>query len=341
MPFSTVRSTDPRMREIFDLIANLGQTNSTVLIEGETGTGKEVVASAVHAAATHRTGPFVAINCAALPETLLESELFGHEKGAFTSAVGKRQGRFELAEGGTIFLDEVGDVPASMQAKLLRVLQERCFERVGGAETIHVDVRVIAASNRSLQRLVKEGKFREDLFYRLNVIKIELPPLRERPADIPLLATHFLLKYGRPEEPARHIAPEAMQAMLEYSWPGNIRELENVIERACVRPNSRVIELSDLPPELLAPAAAPTPIAIDLNRPLGEHLETAIARIEQEYIRKALVKTHGHIGHCARICGLSRRSVTVKMAQYQLRKAVFKNGTNRNGSVCAEATVDE
>src|SRR5438876_765655 len=174
----------------------------------------------------------VAVNCAALPENLLESELFGHEKGAFTSAIGQRRGRFELADGGTLFLDEVGDIPMSMQAKLLRVLQDRRFERVGGTESLEVDVRVIAATNRSLQRLVRQGRFREDLYYRLNVVKIDLPPLRERTEDIPLLATHFTQKYGRPGEPNKQISPAAMQVLVNYRWPGTIRELENVIERA-------------------------------------------------------------------------------------------------------------
>src|SRR5207302_8307644 len=198
--FQNILSKNPQMHAVFELINNVAHTNTTVLIEGETGTGKEQVARAVHAAAIQSTGPFVPVNCAALPETLLESELFGHEKGAFTSAVGQRRGRFELAEGGTIFLDEIGDVPAAMQAKLLRVLQERRFERVGGTESIEVDVRIIAATNRSLLRLVKQGTFREDLYYRLNVVKIDLPPLRERPEDIPLLATHFAEKSARPGE---------------------------------------------------------------------------------------------------------------------------------------------
>src|ERR1035438_5522043 len=204
------------MHMIFELISNVAHTNTTVLIEGETGTGKEQVARAVHTSAHHRAGPFVAVNCAALPETLLESELFGHEKGAFTSAVGQRRGRFEMAHGGAIFLDEVGDVPAAMQAKLLRVLQERSFERVGGTESIQVDVRVIAATNRSLQQMVKDGKFREDLFYRLNVVKISLPPLRDRAEDIPLLVTHFIAKYAGAQS-AKHISPEAMEILLNYS----------------------------------------------------------------------------------------------------------------------------
>src|SRR5262249_32149825 len=192
------------------------------------------VALAIHNAPHLRTGPMVAVNCAALPETLLESELFGHEKGAFTSAIGKRVGRFEMANGGTILLDEVGDIPPAMQAKLLRVLQERRFERVGGAESIEVDVRVIGATNRSLQRLVQEGKFREDLYYRLTVVKTDRPQLRERREDIPLLAAYFAEKYARHGEAPKKILPQAMDVLLNYAWPGNIRELENAIERACV-----------------------------------------------------------------------------------------------------------
>src|SRR5207302_5735224 len=195
--FHNILSKNPRMHAVFELISNVAHTTTTVLVEGETGTGKEQVARAIHHASQERTGPMVAVNCAALPENLLESELFGHEKGSFTSAVGQRRGRFELADGGTLFLDEVGDIPAAMQAKLLRVLQERRFERVGGAESIEVDVRVIGATNRSLQKLVQDGKFREDLYYRLNVVKIDLPPLRERREDIPLLAAYFTEKYAR------------------------------------------------------------------------------------------------------------------------------------------------
>src|SRR5438552_9252302 len=207
--FHNILSKNPRMHAVFELISNIAHTNTTVLVEGETGTGKEVVARAIHQASANRQGPMVAVNCAALPENLLESELFGHEKGAFTSAVSTRKGRFEIADGGTILLDEVGDVPAAMQAKLLRVLQERQFERVGGTQSIEVDVRIIAATNRSLLRLVKQGKFREDLFYRLNVVKIDLPPLRDRPEDIPLLAQHFAEKYAHGKTP-KQIAPEAM-----------------------------------------------------------------------------------------------------------------------------------
>jgi DNA-binding NtrC family response regulator len=324
--FHDILSKNPRMHAVFELINHVGQTPSTVLIEGETGTGKEQVARAIHKASQVRNGPLVAINCAALPETLLESELFGHEKGAFTSAVGQRKGRFELADGGTLFLDEVGDIPAAMQAKLLRVLQERRFERVGGTESIEVDVRVIAATNRSLLQLVKEDRFREDLYYRLNVVKIDLPPLRERSEDIPLLAMHFAEKYARSGEAPRQIAPEAMELLLAHRWPGNIRELENAIERACVTSQDGTIRPENLPADVLKPPAAKVAFPIDLKRPLPEILREVTADLEQRYIRKALKKSRGNIGRCARICGLSRRSISAKVAEYNIEKSYFKEG---------------
>jgi DNA-binding NtrC family response regulator len=322
--FQNIISKHPRMHAIFELISNVAHTTTTVLIEGETGTGKEQVARAIHAASQHRTGPLVAVNCAALPENLLESELFGHEKGSFTSAVGQRKGRFELADGGTLFLDEVGDVPAAMQAKLLRVLQERRFERVGGTESIEVDVRIIAATNRSLLRLVKQGTFREDLYYRLNVVKIDLPPLRERTEDIPLLAAHFAQKYARPGEQPKEFSPQAMEVLLHYRWPGNIRELENAVERACVTAREDVIQPENLPPEVLTPSAPKLPFSIDLDRPLPDLLRDVTTDMEQQYIRKALKKSRGNIGRCAKICGLSRRSISAKIAEYNINKAVFK-----------------
>jgi DNA-binding NtrC family response regulator len=322
--FQNILSKNPRMHQIFELIGNVAHTSSTVLIEGETGTGKEQVARAIHNAASERTGAFVAVNCAALPENLLESELFGHEKGAFTSAVGQRKGRFELADGGTIFLDEIGDMPASMQAKLLRVLQERCFERVGGTQSVSVDVRVVAASNRSLPQLVKEGKFREDLYYRLNVIKIDLPPLRDRREDIPLLAMHFASKYTRTGENSKQISPQAMQVLLSYAWPGNIRELENAMERACVTSREPMIQAENLPPELSQPPKTSAPFAVDLKRPLADHLRDAITQIERDYISKALSETRGRIGQCANLCQLSRRSITAKLSAYQIDRENFK-----------------
>ncbi len=322
--FQNILSKNPQMHGLFELISNLSSTNATVLIEGETGTGKEQIARAIHNTSLKRSGPLVAVNCAALPETLLESELFGHEKGAFTSAVGQRQGRFELANGGTIFLDEVGDVPAAMQAKLLRVLQERRFERVGGTESIEVDVRVIAATNRTLLKLVKQGTFRQDLYYRLNVVKIDVPPLRERAEDIPLLARHFTEKYARPGEAPKQIAPQAMEVLLNYRWPGNVRELENAVERACVTSRDDTIHPENLPKELESAPQNSLPFPVDLDRPLPQLLRETMAYIEQQYIRKALRKAYGNVGLCAKICGLSRRCISDKISEFKLDKAAFK-----------------
>jgi DNA-binding NtrC family response regulator len=322
--FHGILSKSPRMHAIFELISNLGHSLTTVLIEGETGTGKEQAARAIHAASHLRKGPMVAVNCAALPEQLLESELFGHEKGSFTSAVGQRTGRFELADGGTIFLDEVGDIPAAMQAKLLRVLQERRFERVGGTESIEVDVRVIGATNRSLQKLVKQGTFREDLYYRLNVVKIDLPPLRERMEDVPLLARHFSEKYAQPGQAPCEISPQAMDVLLQYRWPGNIRELENTIERSCVTAREGIIQPGDLPAEVKTPQVPKQGMSIDLSRPLPDLLHDVSTELEQQYLRKALKKSRGNIGRCAKLCGLSRRSISAKIAEYQIDKALFK-----------------
>jgi DNA-binding NtrC family response regulator len=324
--FQGVLSKSPRMFEIFELIAHIAETTTTVLIEGETGTGKEVLARAIHrASAAHRPGPFVAINCAALPESLLESELFGHEKGSFTGAAGQRKGRFEMAHGGTLFLDEVGDIPASMQVKLLRVLQERCFERVGGTQTIEVDVRVVGATNRSLEKLVREGKFREDLFYRLNVVKIDLPPLRQRLEDIPLLAAHFAEKYARPGQPSLQIGPEAMELLLAYHWPGNVRQLENALERACVTARDGTIRPENLPGDVARPAPRGDALPIDLSRPLPDQLAELTAKFEEGYLRRALKRCRGHIGRCAKLSGLSRRSISAKVAQYKIDTTSFKD----------------
>jgi two-component system, NtrC family, response regulator AtoC len=322
--FYNMLSKNSRMHDVFELIGHVAATQSTVLIEGETGTGKEEIARAIHAA-SQRDGALVAVNCAALPETLLESELFGHEKGAFTGAAGQRKGRFELANGGTLFLDEVGDIPAAMQAKLLRVLQDRRFERVGGMESIEVDVRVLAATNRSLKQLVSEGKFREDLYYRFNVVKIDVPPLRDRPEDIPLLAAYFSQKYARPGEPAPQIAPEAMERLLAHRWPGNVRELENAIERACVTSRDASIRPENLPLDIAQPSKPSPPFQVDLSRPMPEQIDQLIAAFEESYLRGALSKTHGHIGRCAQVCGLSRRSVTDKIAVYGIDKSAFKS----------------
>ncbi len=322
--FHDILSKSPRMHAVFELIGHVAQTAATVLIEGETGTGKELVARAIHQASARAAGPLVAVNCAALPETLLESELFGHEKGAFTNAITQRKGRFEMADGGTILLDEIGEVPLPMQAKLLRVLQERRFERIGGTETVEVDVRIIAATNKDLRQMSAERKFREDLYYRLNVVKIALPPLRDRPEDIPLLVAHFSQRYARPGAPPKQVAPEAMDILLQHNWPGNIRELENAVERACVTSRDEFIRPENLPPELTQGSARKKPLAIDLSRPLAEQVAQLTAAFEKRYLRKALRRAHGNVGRAARIAGISRRTLSIKIADYKINTSKFK-----------------
>jgi DNA-binding NtrC family response regulator len=323
--FNDILSRNPRMHAIFELVRHIAGTKSTVLIEGETGTGKELIAKAIHYASEDRSGNLVAVNCAALPESLLGSELFGHERGAFTSADSRRKGRFELADKGTIFLDEIGDVSAGMQAKLLRVLQEKKFERVGGHESLEVDVRVVTATNKNLEKEVREGRFREDLYYRLNVIKIDMPPLRDRVEDIPLLMTHFLDKYARPNEPPKKVSPETMERLLAYKWPGNIRELENAIERAAVTTVGDTITLDKLPPRVTGLDSHDHPrFEVDLKHPLPYYLKQATELIERQYILKALEKSRGNVGRCAELCGLSRRSVSGKISQYEIDKYPFK-----------------
>jgi DNA-binding NtrC family response regulator len=324
--FQNVLSRSPKMLDVFELIAHIAGTTSTILIRGETGTGKEQVARAIHqTSGSHRPGPFVAVNCGALNENLLESELFGHEKGSYTGADRKRIGRFELAHQGTLFLDEIGDVPMSMQIKLLRVLQERRFERVGGTEPIDVDVRIIAATHQEMEKLVKDGKFREDLYYRLNVVRIDLPPLRERQEDIPVLVSHFCQKFVRPGQKPPSVSPEAMAVLTKCPWPGNVRQLENAIERACVTARDGVIRTNDLPPDVgRRPDGQKHPFHVDLARKLPEQLAELVAAFEKRYITRALRRTRGHVGKCAKITGLSRRSITDKISQYGIDKNEFK-----------------
>jgi DNA-binding NtrC family response regulator len=324
--FQNVLSRSRKMIDVFELISHIADTNATVIINGETGTGKEQVARAIHqASGLHRTGPFVAVNCGALNENLLESELFGHEKGSYTGADRKRIGRFELAHQGTLFLDEIGDVPMSMQIKLLRVLQERRFERVGGTEQIDVDVRVIAATHQDMEKLVKEGKFREDLYYRLNVVRIDLPPLRERVEDIPVLVESFCEKFARPNQKPPTVSAEAMEMLSKCPWPGNVRQLENAIERACVTARDGIIRVKDLPPDVgRRPEGQKNPFRVDLTRKLPEQLAELVAFFEKRYIIRALRRTRGHVGKCAKITGLSRRSITDKISQYNIDKKEFK-----------------
>jgi transcriptional regulator with PAS, ATPase and Fis domain len=279
------------------------------LITGETGTGKEVVARAIHHSSARRVHRFVALNCSAIPETLLEAELFGHVRGAFTGAVGNRQGRLEQAHKGTLFLDEVGTMSTALQMKLLRVLQEREFERVGDSHTTKVDVRVIAATNSDLGKMVAEGQFREDLFYRLNVIPVQLPPLRDRKEDIPLLVQHFLEKF----QSSATVSQDAMRRLMGYAWPGNVRQLENAIERAVAFGGTRgQIDADDLPNELQR--AEEAPIASSLSLPEeGLNLETLITNIERELIQRALERTNGNKGQAATLLHLKRTTLVEKL----------------------------
>lgn len=329
--FHNIVSKSPRMRRIFDLIEQVAPHKSTVLIHGETGTGKELVAQAIHAASGRR-GAMVSLNCAALSETLLESELFGHEKGAFTSADRRKEGRFELAHAGTLFLDEIGDISAAMQAKLLRVLQTGQFERVGGTDTLSVDVRVVAASNKRLEDEVKARRFRSDLFYRLNVIRLDLPALRERREDIPLLAAHFLEdNRNMSTPPVTVIEPEAMHALVSHHWPGNVRELENAIRAAVALAEGTRIGRSALPASVAPPQAPPRPsgaTVIDIDQPLPRVTEGLIQRVERSYLSQLLTLYKGNVARCARHSGLSRRSVTQKLQKYELDRVAFKSGVD-------------
>jgi DNA-binding NtrC family response regulator len=303
----------PVMMKLFQLLETVAAANSTVLITGETGTGKEVVARAVHQNSTRRAQRFVALNCSAIPETLLEAELFGHVRGAFTGAVGNRVGRMEQAHKGTLFLDEVGTMSMSLQTKLLRVLQEREFERIGDPNTIKVDVRVVAATNSDLGRMVADGRFREDLYYRLNVISVRLPPLRERKGDVPLLVQHFVSKFSATGSATATVSQEAMRALMSYAWPGNVRQLENAIERAMAFLGTRSqVELADLPPELVGEVSEPVSASVVLPEQ-GLDLEGLISSIERELIARALERTNSNKNQAARLLNLKRTTLVEKI----------------------------
>jgi two-component system response regulator AtoC len=331
----------PAIRTIYGVVEKVADTPSTVLITGESGTGKELIARALHENSSRHAAPFIKINCAAIPKTLMESELFGYEKGAFTGAVGAKPGRFELAHGGTLFLDEIGEIPVEMQVKLLRVLQESEFERVGGIKTIKVDVRLVTATNRDLLQEIGLGAFREDLFYRLNVVPIHIPPLRERREDIPLLAEHFITKFNeRLKKQVTSIEPAALDRLIAHQWPGNIRELENLMERTVLFCEGPLIRVSDLPPEIshlapvtlshLAPLAVPTAAAPDeitrtgsIPAPTAGSLKEAVRaqteRVERELIQRALDETGGNVTQAARKLKISRKSLQTKMKEFGLR----------------------
>jgi len=309
--FHDVISKSPAMQQVFELARAAAPSGSTVLILGESGTGKEVLARAIHKESARKDGPFVAVSCAALTETLLESELFGHEKGAFTGASVRRRGKFEAAQGGTLFLDEIGDVSGKLQVDLLRVLEERRIQRVGGNEPIDIDVRIVAATNKDLRKEAAEGRFREDLFYRLNVIAIHLPPLRDRKEDIPLLVERFLETLAvELQKPLAGLSPEALNALLAHGWPGNVRELRNTLERGAVVAKGRIIQLADLG----LPARGAT-----ATGPGGKAEPPSLDEVEKRHVIEVLSFTGGNVTQAARILGIDRVTLYNRMRRYQLR----------------------
>jgi nitrogen regulation protein NR(I) len=326
----------PGLTELHAVLDRVADSPTTVLITGESGTGKELVARALHDHSSRRTKPFIKVNCAAIPKELIESELFGYERGAFTGAVTSKPGRFELANGGTLFLDEIGEIPVEMQVKLLRALQESEFERVGGIKTMRVDVRLVAATNRDLKKLIAQGAFREDLFYRLNVVPIRLPALRERTSDIPLLVQHFLAKFNeRLKKNVSAAEPESLDLLSAYSWPGNIRELENVVERAVLFCDAQKLRVEDLPAEVRGVVGSgsipPAEAAVDLaslpaDGGLKEHVKVAMSRLERDLVGRALKQTNGNVTHAARLLKISRKGLQLKMKELGLREGASEKG---------------
>ena len=305
---SNIIGTSPPMQRVFEVVDQVAPSRATVLITGESGTGKELVANALHMRSPRANGPFVKLHCAALAESLLESELFGHEKGSFTGAVGRKDGRFSVADGGTLFLDEIGEISPAIQVKLLRFLQEHEFERVGGTQTIKVDVRIIAATNKNLADEVKAGRFREDLYYRLNVVGLEMPPLRDRKSDIPELARFFLDRFAKENaKTIDGITPATMDLMIAHQWPGNVRELENAIERAVVLASGTTIEMNHLPPNV-RPHVKPTGLPAIPG--------STLASIEQYAILETLKATGGSTSKAAEMLGISVRTIQYRMHQY-------------------------
>jgi Nif-specific regulatory protein len=315
--FHNIIGNSHDMRDVYEQVAKVARTSTTVLIRGESGTGKELIAAAIHYNSLRGEKPFISVNCGAIPENLIESEFFGYEKGAFTGAVAQKKGRFELASGGTIFLDEVGELSPMTQVKLLRVLQEQEFERVGGTETIKIDIRIIAATNANLEKMMNEGRFREDLYYRLNVFSIFLPPLRERKSDILLLADHFMLKYGRQNgKSIRRISTPAIDMLMAYHWPGNVRELENCVERAVLMCEDQVIHSYHLPPTLQTAESSNTLARLTLAK--------AVESYEKEIIQDALKSTRGNKARAARLLDTTERIISYKIQNYQIDPKRFK-----------------
>ncbi len=307
--FENIIGKSPQMQKVFEIVKLVAPTNTTVLITGESGTGKELIANAIHRLSNRRNKPLIKVHCAALPPTLLESELFGHEKGAFTGAIRSKPGRFELADNSSIFLDEISEIEPHIQVKLLRVLQEHEFERVGGVKTIKVDVRIIAATNKDLKKLVEEGKFREDLYYRLKVVEINLPPLRERTGDIPLFIEHFLKYFSEyHNKKIEGISPRAMKILLSYSWPGNVRQLKNTIESMVVLTRNKILDVNDIPPEIFEENKKRDSITL----PIGLKLEKA----EKEYILATLHAYNYNKAKTAKVLGIGRKTLYRKLEKY-------------------------
>jgi Nif-specific regulatory protein len=316
-PDSSIVGTSKAMRGVFDMLIQVSPSDATVLITGESGTGKELVAAEIHRLSRRSRSVLIKVNCAALPESIIESELFGHERGAFTGATSQRKGRFEMAGGGTLFLDEIGELSPQIQVKILRVLQERELERVGGSATIKVDVRLIAATNRNLEEAVKAGIFREDLYYRLNVFPLQIPPLRERKSDIILLADHFTEKYAEKNgKLIKRISTPAIDLLTSYSWPGNVRELENCIERAVILSQDMVIHSYNLPPSLQS--------ASSTNTEPTTTLEAALSRLEKELIVEALKISGGNMAAAARRLGISERQMGLRVRHYGINRRLFR-----------------
>jgi len=324
--FGNMISRSDKMKQVIVSIRQVADTDVTILIQGESGTGKELVARALHHNSQRSGKPFVAVNCSAIPDNLIESELFGYEKGAFTGALKQKAGKFEEAQGGTLFLDEIGDLAPVVQTKLLRVLQERTFERVGGNVSIQVDARIVAATNRDLELMSRQGDFREDLFYRLNVFPIHLPPLRERLEDLPLLAEHFLHKYadlagGR----VKQISPKAITDMMNYTWRGNIRELENLIKRAIIKTTGDTIMAVELPTAGPSPAGSKETAAdVDLNTPYKDYIGAIVRDAEEKYLVRMLRLYKGNINQIAKLMEIDRKTVYRKMAEYSINPSAFR-----------------